>query len=147
MTVETFFKLVIFASVFAALYAAHQVGDHWVQTHDQACRKGERSSEGRAACLNHVLTLTAAKVFALLLLEFVIGLNLPRPLLGFALLLDAVSHFWADRRYTLAALADRIGKGDFYRLGAGLGSGAYALDQSWHVGWLFITALIIAAGA
>jgi hypothetical protein len=28
---------------------------------------------------------------------------------------------------------------------AHLGTGAYALDQSWHVGWLFIAALITTA--
>jgi hypothetical protein len=48
------------------------------------------------------------------------------------------------------------GKGEFYRLGAPrrgrddnptLGTGAYALDQAWHVGWLFISALIITGGA
>ena len=45
------------------------------------------------------------------------------------------------------------GKADFYRLGAprdgrddnpSLGTGAYALDQSWHYLWLFVAALIIA---
>ncbi|MEU0516669.1 hypothetical protein [Streptosporangium sp. NPDC006007] len=54
-----------------------------------------------------------------------------------------------------AALAERTGKGDFHRLGAPrpgttdaphLGTGAYALDQSWHIGWLFVSALIIAGG-
>jgi hypothetical protein len=48
------------------------------------------------------------------------------------------------------------GKGEFWHLGAPrpghddnpcLGTGAYALDQSWHIAWLFISALVIAGGA
>lgn len=62
---------VVFASSFAALYVAHSVGDHWVQTSCQAARKG----------------------------------------------------------------------------GEGIGTGAYALDQSWHHLWLWVAALIIAGGA
>ena len=30
----------IFACVFATLYAAHHIGDQWIQTHTQACTKG-----------------------------------------------------------------------------------------------------------
>lgn len=51
---------------------------------------------------------------------------------------------------TLARLADRLGKGEFARLGDGAaapaGTGAYALDQSWHVAWLLIAALIACMG-
>jgi hypothetical protein len=27
----------VFAAVFVALYVGHTVGDHWIQTHHQAC--------------------------------------------------------------------------------------------------------------
>ena len=134
----------VFAAVFAALYAAHTVGDHWVQAHRDASAKGNPGWEGRIACARHVLSLALTKVAALALLVFATRLTLHLPPLLVGLVVDAASHYWADRRTTLQGLADRLGKGDFYRLGAGhLGSGAYALDQSWHVGWLFITALII----
>lgn len=75
--------------------------------------------------------------------------------------IDAATHYWADRRTTLKRLADRCGKAEFYSLGtpthAGhpvtakgeyaptLGTGAYALEQSWHILWLFVAALLIAA--
>ncbi|MEU8383970.1 transcriptional regulator [Streptosporangium sp. NPDC048865] len=138
----------MFAAVFAALYVAHSVGDHWVQTHGQACGKGAPTRAGRMACARHVATLTLTKMIAIGLVMLVTGLRLDGPWLCAGLLVDAASHYWADRRTTLASLADRLGKGDFYRLGAGhLGSGAYALDQSWHHLWLFIAALIIAGGA
>jgi hypothetical protein len=66
---------------------------------------------------------------------------------------SAVTHYWADRRTTLAGLAGRVGKGEFYRLGTPrpdhddnptLGTGAYALDQAWHWCWLFVAALVTA---
>nr|WP_205830075.1 transcriptional regulator [Microbispora sp. CL1-1] len=126
------------------MYAAHSVGDIWVQTHADACAKGNPGWEGRAACARHVATLTLTKTASLALVVIAAGLTLHLlPLLA-GLAMDAASHYWADRRVTLQRLADRLGKAEFYRLGAGhLGSGAHALDQSWHVGWLFITALII----
>ena len=67
--------------------------------------------------------------------------------------IDAVTHWWADRRSTLAWLARVTGKGEFYRLGAPradhddnphIGTGAYALDQSFHHLWLLVAALVIA---
>lgn len=147
---------VTFAAVFAALFAAHSVGDHWVQTHHQACGKGAPGRAGRLACARHVATLTAVKAAALAALMLATGLALSPWAAAVGLAVDALSHYWADRRTTLARLAERLGKGDFHRLGAPrpghddaphLGTGAYALDQSWHIGWLFITALIIAGGA
>lgn len=147
---------VTFAAVFAALFAAHSVGDHWVQTHHQACGKGAPGWGGRIACARHVATLTATKAAALAALMLSAGLALNPWAAALGLAVDAVSHYWADRRTTLAALAERLGKRGFYELGAPrpdrddaphLGTGAYALDQSWHIGWLFVTALIIAGGA
>ena len=78
------------------------------------------------------------------------------------LAVNAVSHYAADRRRPLLSLAEWLsatvipGKDGFWHLGAPrpgcddnpcLGTGAYALDQSWHIGWLFISALVIAGGA
>lgn len=146
----------IFAAIFAALYAAHQVGDHWVQSHAQACAKGGPGWEARNACAKHVASLTATKLFALVLVSIVVDLSLSIPAALLGLAVDAVSHYWADRRTTLARLADRVGKGVFYRLGTprpghddnpSLGTGAYALDQSWHIGWLLVASLIIAGGS
>ncbi|MEU8151830.1 transcriptional regulator [Nonomuraea sp. NPDC048901] len=160
MTLDAMIKLVTFAAVFVTLYAAHSFGDHGVQTHGQACAKGEQTRNGQLACLWHVATLTATKLAFLYALVRVTGL----PLNGWALqagpLVDAASHYWADRSayhenreepVTLQRLANKLRKGGFYELGdrkaAPTGTGAYALDQSWHHAWLFVAALIIAAGA
>lgn len=143
----------VFAAVFVALYAAHTVGDHWVQTGGQAAGKGAHSAAGRWACTRHVVTLTATKAGFLTAAVLALGLPLTPAAVAAGLAIDAGSHWWADRRHTLAALAARCGKADFYTLGTprpghddnpSLGTGAYALDQSWHIGWLFITALIVA---
>jgi hypothetical protein len=144
------------AVAFAALFAAHQVADHWIQTGHQAAAKGRRDWSGRLACARHISTLTATKLAALAAAFTVCALPV-RPAWWIAALgVDAASHYWADRRFTLRALAERTGSGQFFDLGVprdgrddnpSLGTGAYALDQSFHVGWLFIAALILAAGA
>jgi len=149
-------RAVTFAVVFAALYAAHQVGDHWVQAGRQAAGKGAAGWAGRLACARHVATLTAVKAASVALAVTVTGLRPAVAAVAAALALDAASHYWADRRITLRGMAYRLGKSEFYRLGAPrdghddaphLGTGAYALDQSWHIAWLFIAALIASTGA
>lgn len=140
----------VFAAVFVALYAAHEVGDHWVQTHRQAKGKDKAGRPGRVACARHVASLMATKVVVLVAVVAVTGLALS-PWAAAGLMVDAVSHYWADRRVTLRALAERLGKGGFAGLGdpeaAPTGTGAYALDQSWHIGWLLVSSLLIAAGS
>jgi hypothetical protein len=144
------------AVAFAALYAAHQVGDHWVQRDGDAQAKGRPSWTGRLACARHVTTLTLTKLAALLAAFEVAGLAIRPAWWALALGADAATHYWADRRTTLQWLAEITGHGPFFRLGApregrddnpSLGTGAYALDQSAHVLFLFIAALIIAAGS
>jgi hypothetical protein len=158
----------LFAITFAALYAAHVFGDHWVQRHTEATRKGAPGSIGRWACASHVYTLTLTKFAFLLVAYFVVALKggppMPSVWLVLAVLtLDALSHYWADRAaghpdktrpVTLERLAARLKKADFYHLGkdtvhqfrpsgSHLGTGAYALDQSFHVACLFVAALLI----
>jgi hypothetical protein len=173
-----------FAAVGFGLLAAHTVADHWVQTSYQANTKGAAGTEGRLACAAHVASYTVVTSAVVGLLWLALGLHLsPWGYLA-GQVISAGSHYWADRRFTLAKLADHLGKGDFYRLGMpretlhavsvdgnavveleherawghpdwdplhttnvvgwdnpSLGTGAYALDQSWHHGWLFLAAL------
>jgi hypothetical protein len=143
----------VFAAVFAALYVAHSVGDHWVQSSHQAAHKGRPGWIGRLADARHVATLTLTKLALLLPLAWLLDLRLSVLGILAGLGIDALSHWWADRRTTLAWLAKVTGKGEFYRLGAPragrddnphIGTGAYALDQSFHHLWLLIAALVIA---
>lgn len=150
-----------FAAVGFTLYAAHEVGDHWVQTSAQAADKGRPGWPGRLADARHVLTLTVTKLVFLSAVWLVLDLPLTAAGLVAGLGVDSASHWWADRRTTLARLAAATGKGEFYALGSSadptgpvnadgkpashLGLGSYALDKAWHVGWLIPAALLIAA--
>ncbi|MFE1556810.1 transcriptional regulator [Streptomyces sp. NPDC058734] len=149
-----------FAAVFAALYVAHSVGDHWVQTSRQSADKGKPGWTGRLADGRHVATLTVTKLAVLLLVVLLLDLSLSLAGVAAGLGVDALTHWWADRRSTLARLAKACGLADFYSLGtsahpahpvtaegkpaAHLGTGAYALDQAFHHLWLLVAALIIA---
>jgi hypothetical protein len=140
--------------LFAALLAAHQLADHWIQTDRQATMKMNRSREGHLACAGHVAGQAAAKGLALGVLHLTGRRVSWRRACG-ALAIDAASHYWADRRHTLEALARAAGSGAFWDLGVPrgghddnetLGTGWYALDQAWHVTWLYIAALAAAGG-
>ncbi|WPB92265.1 transcriptional regulator [Streptomyces malaysiensis] len=142
-----------FAAVFIALYVAHSVGDHWVQTSHQSAQKGRPGWVGRLADARHVATLTLTKLAVLVPAAALLGLNLSVLGIVAGLGIDAVTHWWADRRTTLAWLAKVLGKSQFYGLGAPraghddnphIGTGAYALDQSFHHLWLLVAALIVA---
>jgi len=156
-------QLAAFASVFAALFVAHSVADHWVQTSCQAVEKAygppgtgnkELTRRGQLACVRHVSTLTLTKCALLIPLVLLFHVKLTWWQLVAGFLVDAVSHYWADRRWTLEELARWLKKGEFYDQGTDLvdgagekrphtGTGRYALDQSWHHLWLFISAVII----
>lgn len=131
-----------FPVAFVALYVAHVVGDHWVQTETQARRKGEAGWSGRRAATWHVATLSATALLTLVLVAAVLGTRFDPSRLAAGLAVNGVSHWWADRRWTLAWLAVRAGKSSFAALGGPLG-GAYQLDQAWHVAWLLVAALVI----
>ncbi|MEV6535930.1 transcriptional regulator [Streptomyces sp. NPDC051639] len=151
----------VFAAVFVALYVAHSVGDHWVQTSHQAAEKGRPGWVGRLADARHVLGLTITKGIALAAVVLVLDIPVTVTGLVAGLGVDAVTHWWADRRTTLAWLAKVTGKTEFLSLGTPahpahpvtadgryaptLGTGAYALDQSFHHLFLGIAALFIAA--
>lgn len=189
-----------FAGIAVALYAAHHVGDYWVQTDHQSTHKGKKGVEGQVECAKHVVTYTITQLVLLLVTVAVFSVDLnPYALYG-GLLFSAVTHYAADRRefgimFKLARLIP--GKANFLRLGVprdarvieawfdcascegrgtggqasdestngrcwdcrgggklpssltitdnpSLGTGAWALDQSWHILLgVFFPALII----
>ena len=164
----------VFATVFAGLYVAHGVADHWLQTSEQARDKSLPGWKGRAACASHVAPYLALAALFVVGLQYLFGLPLHWYWIGAGLVASGVTHYWADRRTTLARLCERLGKGEFYRLGASrgavayvedtnvkvellepgvdsattwdnpsLGTGAYALDQWWHIFWTFAAALVM----
>ncbi|MBO0847840.1 MAG: DUF3307 domain-containing protein [Pseudonocardia sp.] len=131
---------VVVAVVLPVLLVAHTVADHWVQTDHQAVTKGRPGWPGRRACAAHCLTYTATTAIAVGLAWWVLAL--PISPAGFAAgqLVSALTHYWADRRATLAWLCRLLGKSGYYARP----EGAYALDQAFHYGWLLAAALLTA---
>ncbi|MEV1107081.1 DUF3307 domain-containing protein [Micromonospora sp. NPDC049751] len=143
-----------FAAVFVALFVAHQVADHWIQTQHQADCKGRPGWPGRIACAAHVATYTLTALVALAALALSTDLDSSPGKVAAGLAISAVTHYIADRRTPLKRLAELTGSAKFYALGCprpgrddnpSLGTGSYALDQSFHYLFLFVAALVIAA--
>ena len=144
---------VSFAVLLPALLVAHNVADHWVQTSHQACNKGRAGWAGWVACARHVATYTVVTTLAVLAVWQLFALPLTLAGVVAGQVVSAVTHYWADRRCTLARLARLTGNAEFYALGAprpgrddnpSLGTGAYALDQAWHWLWLLVAAAVTA---
>jgi hypothetical protein len=137
-------RTTLFLAVLAALNAGHYWGDHWFQTQNQADRKGLPGWTGRINCLAHVATYTATQAALVLLLVVTLHLRLSTGWAIAGLAISAVTHYFADRREPLRRLAESLGEGKarFYRLASHGLNGAYLLDQSWHIGWIFIAALV-----
>jgi hypothetical protein len=132
----------VFAATFAALFAAHQLGDYWVQTDHQAITKGEAGAAGRRACAAHVATYTATTGAAVAGASRVLRLRVGWRGWLAGQVVSAVTHYAADRREhgALFRAADALGKGTFARERGG----APLLDQAWHIGALGLSALATA---
>jgi hypothetical protein len=149
-------RAVTFAVAFIGLYIGHQVGDHFVQTGQQCEDKGKHGDErwtGRRACAAHVASYTLCQAIALGFIDGLFHLDTRPAALTLGLAVSAVTHYIADRREPLRRMAYAFGKGDFYELGRPrpgrddnpvVGTGAYALDQTWHKLWIGVAALVIA---
>jgi hypothetical protein len=147
-----------------ALYAGHHWGDYWTQTDHQARHKGDAGAEGVAACIGHVGSYLATQAACVGLLVFATGLHVSFLAALAGLAVSGVTHYLADRRehgimFRLARLLP--GKVNFLELGKPrqgvtpdgmvrddnptLGTGAWALDQAWHIFWgVFVAALVMA---
>src|SRR5690606_11053068 len=97
-----------FAAAAITLHAAHLTADYWLQTEHQAITKGAPGWRGRVACASHVAVLTATQAVFLLVADRLFGLDLSAGWVAAGLTLNAVTHWWADRRWTLRWLADLL---------------------------------------
>jgi hypothetical protein len=170
---QTISTLAVTAGTGLALYVGHHVGDYWVQTDHQAKHKGDAGSEGALQCALHVLSYLMTQVVTLFILSVVTGVKISVLGITLALLVSGGTHYLADRREhgLMVWLARRLpSTADFLKLGVprpltiyaaqvdgtprgpdpldnpSLGTGAWALDQSWHIFWgVFVPALILGA--
>lgn len=140
----------------AALEVGHHVGDYWVQTSDQSARKGLPGREGALACARHVATYTLTQAVCIAMAQVATGRrpNVKRVAAGLAI--SAITHYAADRRQHGAMdwMARKLGREGFMTANSealghprdflGLGTGAWALDQSWHLFLgVFVPALVM----
>ncbi|MGW0579209.1 hypothetical protein ACWD25_25325 [Streptomyces sp. NPDC002920] len=141
-----------FAATYAALTAAHEVADHWIQVDAQAVTKGQRDAAGARACAAHCLTYTATQAAALYAVQRVTGLRLPWRRAAAALAISTATHYIADRQgghwrddqpRGIVRLAASTGHAGWLQRDPNAG---YLMDQAWHKGWIAVAALIAAAG-
>ncbi|WP_333758841.1 hypothetical protein [Streptomyces sp. ISBFB 2968] len=141
-----------FAATYAALTAAHEVADHWVQIDDQAVHKGNRNRNGAIACAEHVITYTATQAVALAAVQRVTGMRLSWKRAALGLAVSAATHYVADRQgghwrdenpRGIVRLAAATGHAGWLKRDPNAG---YLMDQAWHKGWIAVAALVAASG-
>lgn len=159
-------RAAVFGAVLAALWAAHDVGDHVVQTDHQAAHK----AKDWGAMASHVGGYHAVQVAVLAALRTV-GVRPPWWRLAAGVALSAATHALLDRRWPVVAVLRRTGCSGFassnvvriqpgiVRPGAIHGEqfahipeaplplhGPYLADQALHHACLLVAALVIASG-
>lgn len=141
-----------FAAAYAALTAAHEVADHWVQIDSQATAKGDHSRDGVIACAKHVASYTATQALALAAVNRVSRASLSWKRAAAALTVSAVTHYVADRQgghwrdeqpQGVVRLAAATGHAGWLQRDPNAG---YLMDQAWHKGWIAVAALLAAGG-
>lgn len=151
-----------FAAAFAAQLAGHYIGDQWIQTGGQACKKALDGAGGRACamwhCAKHVTTWTATVIVFLSAAGWWLDLPLRPGWVAAGMAVNAITHFVADLRTPLVWLGRLLGRGayiDFAHVArpgsadeaTGPGTAVFHLDQSWHIAWIFVASLLIAGPA
>lgn len=147
-------KAARFAALYAALTAAHEVGDYWVQQDADAVAKGKPGREGAAACARHVATYTATQALAVAAVNRGLGLRLNWRRAAAGLALSAATHYVADRcakqwsddspgAPALVRFAHDIGHSPWLSNDPAAGP---LMDQAWHKGWITLAAAVAASG-
>ena len=136
------------------LFAAHNLADHPLQSSAWAAAKGQCDHEGRLACAKHIAVVVVLQAVAVAVVVALTDTAVSPAAVVLGLAFTAWSHYWFDRRFTAAGLYQALGKTGFAKLGTPrpghedaphLGTGAYRMDQDWHILWLALSGLIIAS--
>ncbi|MFJ3545422.1 hypothetical protein ACIPQH_25040 [Streptomyces rubiginosohelvolus] len=141
-----------FAAAYAALTAAHEVGDYLVQRDADATAKGRPGPEGAAACRRHVLSYTATQGAALWAANRYLNLRITPARAAAALLVSAATHYAADRcaghwaetgddAPFLVRAVHACGKSTWLTRDPAAGA---LVDQAWHKGWIALAAAVAA---
>lgn len=110
-----------FGAVLATLWAAHDLGDHVLQTDHQAAGKAGPGAAGWRAMAGHVGSYHAAQVAALAVTDRALGLGLRPGRVAVAVALSASTHAFLDRRWPVRRALELTGSPGFARGTAPLG--------------------------
>jgi len=125
------------------MHAAHNIGDHIVQTDGQAV--GKTIAKGWVPpMVGHVGSYHAVMAGMLLAADRLLGLGLSRRRLAVALAVSVGTHAFLDRRWPVRRILEATGSPGFARLQTPL-NGPYLADQALHHGALWLAALVAAA--
>lgn len=136
------------------LFAAHNLADHPLQPSQWAAAKGGCNHEGRLACAKHTGIVVLLQTLALGVVVGLSDVSISPAAAAAGLSFTGWSHYWFDRRFTARGLYAALGKVGFADLGTPrpdrddaphLGTGAYRMDQDWHILWLAVSALLFAS--
>ncbi|WP_133743320.1 hypothetical protein [Actinorugispora endophytica] len=140
-----------FTAVYAAMTAAHHVGDYLLQTDHQADHKAasrDRADgtavsevESWAANQTHVAGYHAAQLAFVALAAKSLGLRLSPGRLAAGVAFSWITHSVIDRRWPVRLWMTRTGSSGFYQVG-----GAAHADQAMHHAALFAAALLASGG-
>jgi phosphate/sulfate permease len=141
---EAIARALIFSVALLALFVAHQVGDHVLQTDRQAATKTDRGQRGLRGMLGHlaVYHLTAAGL--LITTASVLGLPLSATGLVAGLAFSALTHALLDRRWPVRVILRATHAPRFADTTSPV-CGMYVADQALHQLALLVSALLIAA--
>jgi hypothetical protein len=133
----------VFAAVSVTLHAAHQLGDHIIQTDTNANGKAAPGRDGWSHVLAHVATYHVTALVMLVVTWLMTGL--PITVLGVTagLGFSAVTHAFLDRRWPVRWVLDHTGSAAFADRMSPI-CGMYLADQALHYGCLWAAALLIA---
>lgn len=123
-----------FGTIFAALVFGHYLADYWVQTDHQSRHKGLTGPDswcGRWNAFKHAATYTLTVSATVLGTGAATGASVDAWAVLALLALNGVTHYIIDRRWTLEALARRLGKGGW--IDADRATAMMHLDQAAHL--------------
>jgi hypothetical protein len=137
-----------FGTIFAALVIGHYLADFWVQTDHQSRHKGLKGPDswcGRWNAFKHAVTYTATVWGVLAAVLSATGAGFGQhtaAVVTAALVVNGITHYVIDRRWTLEALARKLGKGTWIDNDK---SAMMHLDQAAHLAIFGPVALAICA--
>jgi hypothetical protein len=134
---------IVFAAVAVTLHAAHQFGDHIVQTDNNAGHKAGPGRLGWTHLLIHIGTYHLTALVMLVITAVVLHLPITIPAVVAGLGFSAATHAVLDRRWPVRWILQHLGAPAFADRQTPI-CGMYLADQALHHACLWISALLIA---